>query len=251
MSETAGDDVPRDPWGNPLGPEDRPPANPTPDDFPPDFPSEPAAPTESAPPTASIPTTPPAPAEPTTNPAWPGRQPARPEEPPSSPWADPQPSAPPPSNPAWPGQQAPPPAPGAPQWPGSPPPGAYGAPGQAPPPGMPGSQPGYGNWAGANPWDPPRREGTAVTALVLGILSLVCGFVGLFGVVLGPIAIWLGVSARRKIERSNGARTGEGLAIAAVVLGAIGLAVSVLYILLLILSPEFRDRFMDVVNNSG
>ncbi|MCD9622346.1 DUF4190 domain-containing protein [Rhabdothermincola salaria] len=36
----SGDDAPRDPWGNPLPPEDRPPADPRPEDFPPPFPGE-------------------------------------------------------------------------------------------------------------------------------------------------------------------------------------------------------------------
>ena len=74
-----------DPWGNPLSPDDQPPATPRPDDYPPDFAQLPAA--ESAP-----------------NPAWPGHSSATPSTPPP-PAAPPGAGAPPP---AWPGYPAPP-----------------------------------------------------------------------------------------------------------------------------------------------
>ncbi|MFQ5806917.1 MAG: DUF4190 domain-containing protein [Phycisphaerae bacterium] len=56
------------------------------------------------------------------------------------------------------------------------------------------------------------------------IASLVVGIVGLptpCGVPLGLLAIFLGVYARMKIEESRGALSGNGLAIAGIVLGVI------------------------------
>ncbi|MBE0414948.1 MAG: DUF4190 domain-containing protein [Dehalococcoidia bacterium] len=54
------------------------------------------------------------------------------------------------------------------------------------------------------------------------IASLVCAIVGFFilGIVLGPIAIALGVGARRKI-RENPELGGEGIATAGLVIGII------------------------------
>jgi hypothetical protein len=89
-----------------------------------------------------------------------------------------------------------------------------------------------------------------VAALVCGIASALCGLAGLLGVILGPVAIFLGISARKKIERSQGALTGDGQALAGLILGVIGLLVSLGYIALLIFNQEVRDNFLDMVNNS-
>jgi hypothetical protein len=64
---------------------------------------------------------------------------------------------------------------------------------------------------------PQGVAGTAVAALVVGIVSLfsACALVGLS-------AILLGVHARKRIEQSHGQLTGDGLAIAGIVLGIIG-----------------------------
>lgn len=44
----------------------------------------------------------------------------------------------------------------------------------------------------------------------------------IFGVISGPIAIYLGARVRREVDESNGDLTGSGKATAAIVLGAIG-----------------------------
>lgn len=65
----------------------------------------------------------------------------------------------------------------------------------------------------------PKRDGKAVAALVCGIIGLIG-----FGLVLGAVAIGLGFQSRRNIQRSRGALTGEGLAMAGLVLGVIDVA---------------------------
>lgn len=62
-----------------------------------------------------------------------------------------------------------------------------------------------------------RTDGGAIASLVLGIL----GFV-IFPIVPSVLAIWLGVSARRRI-RTDPSLTGEGLATAGVILGVVEL----------------------------
>jgi len=83
----------------------------------------------------------------------------------------------------------------------------------------------------------------AIAAMVCGILSIPC--TGFLGIILGPTALGLGVSARRTIARSNGWRKGEGMAIAGVVLGAIGIILSIVYLIFLIRNPNFITDFVD------
>jgi len=85
--------------------------------------------------------------------------------------------------------------------------------------------------------------GTAVGALVCGITSILC--TGFVGIVLGPTALGLGLSARRRIRASNGWRTGEGMAIAGIVCGIIGILLSIVYLVFLIRNPNFIGDFLE------
>ena len=235
MSETTGDDVPRDPWGNPLPPEDRAPLNPRPDDYPPPFPSDP--------PGGAAPTGGPA----SGSPEWPDTRTWSPSEAPPAP-----PSREPHGNPAWPGAQTPPNTElQNPAWPG--PPGGNGgnggnAPPSAPPHGPPGGHPGWGQgpsqgWGHGTPWAPARNDGMAIGALVCGILSITCA--GFLGIVLGPVALALGTRSRRRIGQSSGTLKGEGMALTGVVLGAIGVVASIAYLVFLVRNPDFVQDFLN------
>lgn len=92
-----------------------------------------------------------------------------------------------------------------------PPPGGGGYP--PPPPG--GGYPG-GEFPGGSPAQPVSNS-KATAAMVVGIISLFC-----CGVVLGVVAIALGVLARNEIEASGGTQTGAGLGLAGIILGALG-----------------------------
>jgi hypothetical protein len=104
MSDSGDTNIPRDPWGNPIRPEDRPPASPV-------APAPPVTPWTQVQPAPPAPPAPPMPEAPPANPAWPGSAPA-PTPPPaqSAPWT------PPPAFPVPPGYQ--PGQPVAPQWAG-------------------------------------------------------------------------------------------------------------------------------------
>ncbi len=84
------------------------------------------------------------------------------------------------------------------------------------PPAPPPPPPGFEQYPAAGP---PKTHSKATA-------SLVCGIVGLFlcGVVLGPVAIYLGNTARREIRASGGRLSGDGLATAGIVLGIIAVA---------------------------
>ncbi|MEV5706647.1 DUF4190 domain-containing protein [Actinoallomurus sp. NPDC052274] len=79
------------------------------------------------------------------------------------------------------------------------------------------------------PAPPPAQDDSGATAsMVLGILGLVvCGL-------LAPIALFMGLSAKRRIRESGGYLGGDGQATAGVVLGAIGSAFIVLALLILV-----------------
>ena len=63
----------------------------------------------------------------------------------------------------------------------------------------------------------PPTAGKATTALVLGVVSLFfCGFF------TGIPAILIGIAARREIRQSNGALSGDGLALGGIITGILG-----------------------------
>lgn len=77
----------------------------------------------------------------------------------------------------------------------------------------------------ATPGQPQSSSTQAITALVLGILGIVC--CGL----LAPIAWYLGSQEQKAIREGRSPAAGEGLAKAAVILGMIGTILLVLGIL--------------------
>jgi hypothetical protein len=149
------------------------------------------------------------------------------EPPPSAP--PPQPPQPPQPQAAPPGYGAPPPAP-----PGyGPPPPGYGAPppagyGQQPPPGYGAPPPGYGapppyGAYGVQPYIARKTNGFAIAALILGVLW--------FYWVGSVLALVFGYVGKSQIDKSGGTQDGRGLAIAGIVLGWIGVAVLIIFII--------------------
>ena len=108
-----------------------------------------------------------------------------------------------------------------------PPPPPYGQQ-PLPPYGQPQAHPaawGYGYAA-------PATNQMAVWAMVLGIISIVFCYVGL---IIGPVAIGLAVSARRQINDSRGAQTGGGMAVAGLVTGIVGTVIWAGFIALIVI----------------
>ncbi|MCB0907030.1 MAG: DUF4190 domain-containing protein [Nocardioidaceae bacterium] len=147
---------------------------------------------------------------------------------------------PPPTSDGWvaPGE-APPPTPTQPLAP-PPPTAPYAA--QPPPP----PQPPYGHTPGAFPASPPSgmgygyaatpyptaavTNGKAVGALVTGIIALLLSAC-CWGGLLGLVAIPLGVVARSEVKHSFGYQQGDGIALAGIITGAIGLALTVVFVI--------------------
>ena len=73
----------------------------------------------------------------------------------------------------------------------------------------------------------PKSNRTAVAALVFGILGMVLG-------ILSIPALVLGYSAKGQIDRSSGTQGGRGMAVAGIVLGWIGAAFWVIWLILVL-----------------
>jgi hypothetical protein len=80
----------------------------------------------------------------------------------------------------------------------------------------------------AIPFDVADARSKAKSAMICGIVGLLC-----FGVVLGPIALGLGIKARSTLVQ-YGAPDGQGMAMAGIVLGTIDIIFALLYFLSLL-----------------
>jgi hypothetical protein len=86
----------------------------------------------------------------------------------------------------------------------------------------------------------------AIAALVLGVLSpLGALFDGVPGVILGSLAVVLGLMSRRRIKRSGGTLQGGGLALAGWIVGLCGIALGVVFAVL------FIGLFLAMQSGSG
>lgn len=114
---------------------------------------------------------------------------------------------------------------------------AYGYPPAAPQPHGYGPGPGGYGWHGV-----PQSNGRSVASMVLGIIGLVAtatcwgSFLGIF---LAPLALGLGLSAKRAADRGEtGAR---GQAVAGFVMGIIGTVLSVLFVAFIVVMLTFYE----------
>jgi len=126
----------------------------------------------------------------------------------------------------------------------------YGQPGSTPSYGPPA---GYGEARGPSGYGPParaRRNGLGVAALVLGILAVVCSITVVGGVLLGLLAIVLGALGRGRARR--GEADNGGVALAGLLLGAVGLLLSVALIALglSVLNSDQGQKLKDCLQNA-
>lgn len=70
--------------------------------------------------------------------------------------------------------------------------------------------------------------------MILGIVSIPLLCLCSIGIIPGVAAIILGVLAKGEIERSAGTQDGHGQAVAGLICGAVGSALNLLYLILII-----------------
>jgi hypothetical protein len=107
----------------------------------------------------------------------------------------------------------------------------YGAPPPPPPPGggYGAPPPGYGG-------QPQQSSVMAIISLVTGILGVLCCGSFIFAIA----ALILGFLARREIEQSGGLKKGSGMATAGIILGGIGIVISIVWTILWITTGSFN-----------
>ena len=71
----------------------------------------------------------------------------------------------------------------------------------------------------------PQQNQKALWSMIAGILSLLC-----CGVIAGAVAIILSMQAKKEIEASGGQQTGAGMAQAGLIMGIIGVILTVVWI---------------------
>ncbi|MFD7259390.1 hypothetical protein [Streptomyces sp. NPDC059874] len=115
----------------------------------------------------------------------------------------------------------------------------YGYPGQPGYPGQQGypAQQGYPGYAAYQPYGMPKNNGFGITALVLGILAVVGCVTSFIAVGLGIGAIVFGALGKSKATR--GEADNGGMALAGIILGAVGIVLSVF--MLLVMFGTLRD----------
>ena len=79
----------------------------------------------------------------------------------------------------------------------------------------------------------PRPSALAISALVLGITGVFCA-----GFICGPLAVVFGFLGRRDIRQSNGWITGDGIALAGIILGAIGAILWILFAIYVLMNTN-------------
>ncbi|MFZ0141341.1 MAG: DUF4190 domain-containing protein [Aeromicrobium sp.] len=83
----------------------------------------------------------------------------------------------------------------------------------------------------------------ATWALILGILGPFC-----CGIFTAIPALILGIVARKEIDASGGTQTGRGMAIAGIILGIVGIVISILFVVFwgyIVTTPEFQEGFQE------
>jgi len=76
----------------------------------------------------------------------------------------------------------------------------------------------------------------AIISLVTGILGVLCCGTWIFAIA----AIVLGLLARKEIAESGGAKSGAGMAMAGLILGAVGIVLSLIWTILWISTGSFN-----------
>lgn len=107
-----------------------------------------------------------------------------------------------------------------------------------------GGQPGFG---GPSPYatgsNPTQRNALGITALVLGIVAILLSCLTWPGTLVGIAAVVVGafgLAAAKKGMASN-----RGLSLTGVILGAVAIVGSIVWIIVVFNSPEFADMMQD------
>lgn len=100
---------------------------------------------------------------------------------------------------------------------------------------MPGAPiPGGGMPGGGMPGAPvpEKASGLAIASLILSILGVLCGVTAIVGIILGAVEL-------SKIKRGESSEKGRGLALAGVIIGAVVLALGIIFTIISLATGGF------------
>lgn len=104
----------------------------------------------------------------------------------------------------------------------------------------------YATPSGDSP-QPTKTNGLAITSLVLGIVAIPCTCFYGTGILFGIAALITGLIARRQIKESDGTQSGDGLAIAGMILGVLAVLAMIAMGILLLMGPVVGNVFSNIV----
>ncbi len=84
-----------------------------------------------------------------------------------------------------------------------------------------------------------KNDGFSIAALIFGIVGILCGCCGC-GYLFNIIAIIFGAVSKKNFEGKK-----SGLAVAGIVLGAIGVVLSIIMLVILIATGVYSDFYYD------
>lgn len=98
------------------------------------------------------------------------------------------------------------------------------------------------------PVAPSTTNGLAISSLITGIVALLFAFipfVGVISVLIGAVAVVLGVMAKRKVSEVGGG----GMATAGIVVGALGALIAIIWLVLTIAVFNAADDNLDDISD--
>ena len=97
-----------------------------------------------------------------------------------------------------------------------------------------------------------RPSGLAITALVLGIVAIVCSWVMGLNFALGIAALVIGIIEFKKIKEKQSSEKGKVMALTGIILGAIGIFGAIIYVIVIAVTAaslfSWLHSFADSLN---
>src|SRR3990172_423287 len=78
-----------------------------------------------------------------------------------------------------------------------------------------------------------KASGLAITALVLGIVGVVCSWIIVLNFALGIAALVIGIIEFKKISAGTSSPKGRGMALAGIILGVVAIFAAIIYIIVI------------------
>jgi len=100
-----------------------------------------------------------------------------------------------------------------------------------------------------------KASGLAITAMVLGIVGVVCSWLPGLNFALGIAALVIGIIEFKKIGAGKSSPKGRGMALAGIILGSIAIFAGIIYVIVISISAAsfftWMPSWMQMMQNYG